>query len=94
MSHFFAAALSEMIVRFLPGIMSYVGAKSFSISTFIPFEGRSRTCPIEARTSKPGPRYLLIVFDFAGDSTITNAFFAAAAFAIGIALLSTYARFC
>jgi len=31
-------------------------------------------CPIEALTSYSGPRYLLMVFAFAGDSTITNAF--------------------
>jgi hypothetical protein len=28
--------------------------------------------PMEARTSKPLPRYFSIVFAFAGDSTITN----------------------
>src|SRR6187397_521820 len=36
---------------------------------------RSRTCPLLATTSKLGPRYLLIVFAFAGDSTMTRLFF-------------------
>src|SRR5437870_3381059 len=39
------------------------------------FLGRSRTCPLLARTSKSGPRYLLIVFALAGDSTMTRFFF-------------------
>src|SRR5271156_5552862 len=37
--------------------------------------GRSRTCPLLATTSKSSPRYLLIVFALAGDSTITRFFF-------------------
>src|SRR5947209_20276433 len=37
--------------------------------------GRSRTCPLLARTSKSGPRYLLIVRALAGDSTMTRDFF-------------------
>src|SRR5882672_5476216 len=36
--------------------------------------GRSRTCPFEARTSNPGPRYLPMVRAFAGDSTMTRFF--------------------
>jgi hypothetical protein len=31
-------------------------------------------CPIDARTSKPLPRYFSIVFALAGDSTITSDF--------------------
>src|SRR4051812_33563241 len=34
--------------------------------------GRSRTSPLLATTSYPGPRYLLMVFALAGDSTITK----------------------
>src|SRR6185295_2266813 len=34
--------------------------------------GRSRTWPLEARTSKFGPRYLPMVRAFAGDSTMTR----------------------
>src|SRR5215475_5663764 len=33
---------------------------------------RSRTCPYEASTSKSLPRYFLIVFALAGDSTMTR----------------------
>src|SRR6516225_4048683 len=36
--------------------------------------GKSRTCPLLATTSKAAPRYLLIVFAFAGDSTMTRLF--------------------
>src|SRR5437762_1483545 len=36
--------------------------------------GRSRTCPLEARTSNPEPRYLPIVRALAGDSTMTRFF--------------------
>jgi hypothetical protein len=39
-----------------------------------PFEGRSLICPIEAFTTKSLPRYLLIVFALAGDSTTTRFF--------------------
>src|SRR4051812_35223496 len=35
--------------------------------------GRSRMWPMLASTVKPRPKYLLIVFAFAGDSTITSA---------------------
>src|SRR6185437_6934594 len=34
--------------------------------------GRSMMCPIEATTLKSGPRYLLMVFAFPGDSTMTR----------------------
>ena len=53
-------------------MISYFGLKSFLISTLNRFSGKSRTCPIEAITSYPGPKYFLMVFAFAGDSTITN----------------------
>ena len=38
--------------------------------------GKSRTCPIEELIVNPSPKYLEIVFDLAGDSTITNVFLA------------------
>src|SRR5262245_8376418 len=44
-------------------------------ATFSPFFlllGRSRTWPMLASTLKPDPRYLLIVFAFDGDSTMTT----------------------
>ena len=39
----------------------------------LPDVGRSRMCPTLDLTIKSLPRYLLIVFAFAGDSTITSA---------------------
>src|ERR1700678_2249887 len=36
--------------------------------------GRSFTCPSEASTVKPFPKYFWMVFAFAGDSTMTNPF--------------------
>src|ERR1041385_4022938 len=51
----------------------YSGSKSPSTSTPSLFLGRSRTCPMEAMTLKSRPKYLLIVFAFAGDSTMTSA---------------------
>src|SRR6185436_18797 len=45
--------------------------KSWFGSTEPSLAGRSRTWPNEARTSYPGPRYLLIVLALAGDSTTT-----------------------
>src|SRR5438309_1438773 len=53
-------------------MISYSGWKLFCTSTPRPFEGRSLICPIEAITTKSLPRYLLMVFAFAGDSTITR----------------------
>jgi hypothetical protein len=38
------------------------------------FLGRSLMCPFDATTSYLAPRYFLIVFAFAGDSTITSVF--------------------
>src|SRR6478736_856258 len=54
-------------------------AKPWSVSTAPSFGTRSRTWPYEARTSKSLPRYLLIVFALAGDSTISR-FFAMSGF--------------
>src|SRR5262249_34110520 len=42
------------------------------MSTPRPFFGRSLIWPTEAMTLKSLPRYLLIVFAFDGDSTITS----------------------
>src|SRR5208283_5211749 len=58
----------------LPSMTSYFGRKPFSTSTARSFLGRSLMCPSDAFTTNCLPRYLLIVFAFAGDSTITNAF--------------------
>lgn len=40
----------------------------------LPLVGRSRICPTLDLTMNSGPRYLLIVLAFAGDSTITKDF--------------------
>jgi hypothetical protein len=47
-------------------------SKSWSGRTEPSFAGRSRTWPKDASTLYPGPRYLLIVLAFAGDSTTTT----------------------
>ena len=47
-------------------------AKSSSGLTDPSLLGRSRTCPKLARTMKSEPRYLLMVFALAGDSTTTT----------------------
>src|SRR5215472_10974812 len=57
----------------LPGMTIYSASKSLSRSTPILLFGRSFTWPSEASTSKSLPRYLLIVFAFDGDSTMTKA---------------------
>src|SRR5437762_11783545 len=59
---------------FLEGIDSYSSAKSSSTATPSLLFGKSRMCPIDATTLKSRPRYLLMVFAFAGDSTTTSAF--------------------
>ena len=38
----------------------------------LPAVGKSRTCPTLDFTMKSEPKYLLIVFAFAGDSTMTS----------------------
>src|SRR3984885_9415341 len=56
-----------------PGMTMSSGAKLPSLrSTPILFLGRSLIWPTEASTVKAFPRYLLIVFALAGDSTITS----------------------
>src|SRR5882724_11455553 len=50
----------------------YCIAKPLSGSTAPSLGLRSRTCPYDARTSKSLPRYFLIVFALAGDSTMTR----------------------
>src|SRR5689334_18176386 len=70
---------SESLASFLSSLMtlprdsrtSYSGMNVLR-STPMPLGGRSRTCPMDAFTTKPSPRYLLIVLAFAGDSTITR----------------------
>src|SRR5579862_8638297 len=50
----------------------YCMAKPCSTSTAPSLGTRSRTCPYDASTSKSLPRYFLIVFALAGDSTLTR----------------------
>src|SRR5690554_4045010 len=48
-------------------------ARSFGLDWDpLPLTGRSRMCPTLDFTMKSEPRYLLMVFAFAGDSTITR----------------------
>src|SRR5580765_1958128 len=75
-----AASLSSLRTFLRDAIDSYSSAKSFSTSTPSLLFGRSRMCPIDARTLKSRPRYLLMVFAFAGDSTTTSAFAIVASF--------------
>src|SRR5919201_4209114 len=70
----FAASFSSLITFLRDGIDSYSSLKSSSLATPSLLFGRSRMCPIDATTLKSRPRYLLMVFAFAGDSTTTNAF--------------------
>ena len=49
---------------------AYVSEKSFATSTAFGPLGRSFKCPLDAMTSKPVPRYFLIVFAFAGGPSI------------------------
>src|SRR5580692_540359 len=51
---------------------TYSVSKSFSTSTPRVLLGRSFTCPSEASTVKPLPKYFWMVFALAGDSTITK----------------------
>src|ERR1700730_11469654 len=72
---FFRSATIFLLLRFFEsGMISYSGWKLFWTSTPRPFEGRSLICPIEAITMMTLPRYLLIVFAFAGESTMTKFF--------------------
>src|SRR4029450_627341 len=79
-----AAAFSSSTTFFLLGRISYSTANPCCVSTppitwasfpsflFLGFLGRSRTWPMDAFTWKSRPRYLLIVFALAGDSTMTR----------------------
>ncbi len=68
-----AAFLISWMIFDLPWMCTYSGKKPFSTSTPIFDFGRSTTWPTDAFTVKPEPRYFLIVFAFAGDSTTTSA---------------------
>lgn len=68
----FAALLKAVTTAFLSGLTIYVGAKSFSLSIALFHFSRSVICHILATTSNHAQRYFLIVFAFAGDSTITR----------------------
>ena len=48
-----------------------LGALRF-LAAALPAVGRSRICPTLDLTIKSGPRYLLMVFALAGDSTMTS----------------------
>ena len=54
-------------------VMAACAARSFgSEAGALPAVGKSRTWPTLDLTMKSEPRYLLIVFAFAGDSTMTS----------------------
>src|SRR5205807_4953707 len=71
-SAFLAAAFSSVTTFCLPLMTSYSGSNPCSMSTPILDLGRSMMWPTEAFTVYPDPRYFLIVFAFAGDSTTTS----------------------
>ena len=68
----FAALLSSAIAFCLPLTVVNFGANCPSTSTPSSRSGKSRMWPTVAFTVKPFPRYLPIVFAFAGDSTTTS----------------------
>jgi hypothetical protein len=75
MSALAASFFSRSTIFSLPGDTISVGSNvRFFSSTPMSFFGRSMMWPIEASTTYSEPRYLLIVFAFAGDSTITSDF--------------------
>ena len=74
LSAFFAKLLSSFTVLFFSGLILSLYIKSCSISTHLPFLGNSTIWPREAFTSKSDHRIFVMVFDFAGDSTITRFF--------------------
>src|SRR5581483_1197864 len=74
MSTSFADFLISAMILFLPRMTTYSGVKPCSTSTPIFDLGRSMTWPTDAFTVKPAPRYFLMVFALAGDSTTTSAF--------------------
>ena len=67
-----AAARISVMTFFLSRRTTYSGSKPFSTSTPRRDLGRSLTCPTDAFTVKPAPRYFLIVRALAGDSTMTS----------------------
>src|SRR6266581_6529044 len=67
---FFVAEVSSLMVLRRLSTTSYRGLNPDSTSTAISFSGRSRTWPIEARTSKRSPRKRFRVLALAGDSTM------------------------
>src|SRR5262245_42995433 len=73
MSTPFALLLISLMMLPLPWMISYSGSKPLATSTPIFDLGRSLMWPTEAFTSKPLPRYFLMVLALAGDSTITSA---------------------
>src|SRR3989304_2913044 len=69
----FLSAWAISLTRFCDcGSPSHNILKLSAWSTDPSLAGRSRIWPKEASTSKPGPRYLLIVFALDGDSTTTT----------------------
>jgi hypothetical protein len=74
LSAFFAKVFSSFTVLFFSGFIWYNGLKSCAMSTHFQFFGNSTICPSEAFTSKSDHNIFVIVFDLAGDSTITRFF--------------------
>jgi len=68
----FASFFKLFIKSPFPRIFIYSGSKSFSMSTAIFDFGKSLICPIDAMTFTFPPKNFLIVFAFAGDSTIIS----------------------
>ena len=68
-----ASSRNSVTMCSFPFEISYVGTNpaGISIAFFCDF-GRSRMCPIDARTVYAPSRYFSIVFAFDGDSTINN----------------------
>jgi hypothetical protein len=73
-SEFFAKLFNSDTTFFFSGFNWYNGLKSCAISTHFQFLGNSTICPKEAFTSKSDHKILVMVLDFAGDSTITRFF--------------------
>ena len=69
---FLASFFNEFIKLAFPRIFIYSGSKSCSVSIASLDLGKSLICPIDATTFVFPPRNFLIVFAFAGDSTIIN----------------------
>jgi len=90
-------ALISAITFFLPSMTTYSGWKSCFTSMPMLALGRSLTCPTDALTTKPAPRYFLMVAALAGDSTITRVplppFLAAGLAVVGFLVLDGLAFF-